>query len=577
MDDIGTSHMVLNDGGQVQNCYVNELLTYLCYYINNSTLGNIRRNIAIFYTCDEIIEAKKLLWNLSKDNLDQYTERRSTDRRSCSEASLDDIIEAIKKLDGLSKLPNFVARNVVKIPDRQPEELNILYAINRINNLEKKISSVDEALLNNDNFFVKINTELSTHKNLIEVVNNEVEIIKSQLNNDFLKKMLDKKFLSNWLDDIIMTKVSNVLYKKEKEISFIEVKNTAKNLDNHQRAEKSDLSKLESVDDQDNVLAPVSTMTHEVTQVLGDNSNSNVNIDSSVPVSDEEKTPIQCEKIEELVDEILTKHKNNVVQLDRNDEADSITNEDLVIRFNKLRYSDSDNDHIFKNKKSNSCSFDDSFSCDGFQQFLDEFVEKDFNSASLTEFHKNRNNVNQTDTKKLIPYNVVVKKNNSLIQKSPVRNSNINHSKNKFHIKLDNSCNEFINSSPLRIVDDEGFVLKESRNDFKKRLYNQKNKGLLGPPMKLINLWVHRIVKGDEYELQNYLLKKNVEAQDIVRTSHTESKFKSFKISILKNDKDKVLHNSFFPPGIKCRIWKDNKNNAINSRTFTGRLYKDYL
>ena len=208
MDDIGTSHMVLNDGGQVQNCYVNELLTYLCYYINNSTLGNIRRNIAIFYTCDEIIEAKKLLWNLSKDNLDQYTERRSTDRRSCSEASLDDIIEAIKKLDGLSKLPNFVARNVVKIPDRQPEELNILYAINRINNLEKKISSVDEALLNNDNFFVKINTELLTHKNLI-VVNNEVNV-------DFLKMMLDKKSLSDLLDDIIMTKVSNVLYKKKR-------------------------------------------------------------------------------------------------------------------------------------------------------------------------------------------------------------------------------------------------------------------------------------------------------------------------------------------------------------------------
>ena len=69
--------------------------------------------------------------------------------------------------------------------------------------------------------------------------------------------------------------------------------------------------------------------------------------------------------------------------------------------------------------------------------------------------------------------------------------------------------------------------------------------------MKLINLWVHRIVIGDEYELQNYLLKKNVEAQEIVRTSHTESKLNSFKTSILKNDKNKVLHNSFFLPGIK--------------------------
>ena len=36
-------------------------------------------------------------------------------------------------------MPSFVAQNIERLPDRQPEELNLLRIINRLSNIEKNI------------------------------------------------------------------------------------------------------------------------------------------------------------------------------------------------------------------------------------------------------------------------------------------------------------------------------------------------------------------------------------------------------------------------------------------------------
>ena len=127
-----TSAVVISD----KNFYINELLTYLSCYMHNSTLANIKKNIVSFYSFEDIIEAKKLLCGINKESLGPYVERRNSGRRSCSEAALDDIVEAMQKLDLSDNLSNFVTKNVQKIPDRQPEELNLMYMLYRINSLE---------------------------------------------------------------------------------------------------------------------------------------------------------------------------------------------------------------------------------------------------------------------------------------------------------------------------------------------------------------------------------------------------------------------------------------------------------
>ena len=136
---------------------------------------------------------------------------------------------------------------------------------------------------------------------------------------------------------------------------------------------------------------------------------------------------------------------------------------------------------------------------------------------------------------------------------------------------------KFINFSPSKIVDDEGFTLKESRSSFKKRknaeLNDMQDNGLAGPLPKLVNLWVYHVLKGDKNVLRKYLETKNIKAYDIIKTFHIDSKFNSFKISVSKYNKSKILNRSFFPNGIKCKSWHDRNSHTVQSRSFTNKFY----
>ena len=125
---------------------INEVLTYISHYIHNSTVNNIIKIAINFYNNEEILEAKKLLWNIDDLNLGNFIERRDSDKRSCSEANINDILDALIKLDSEQNLPNFVAKNIDKLPDRQPEELNLLFLINRIATMEKTLKNHSENL-----------------------------------------------------------------------------------------------------------------------------------------------------------------------------------------------------------------------------------------------------------------------------------------------------------------------------------------------------------------------------------------------------------------------------------------------
>ena len=107
--------------------YINEILAYAVHYIKSCTIDNLKKSIMEDSSADEILEAKKMLWNIAKADLNSFIDRRSTDKRSCSEANMDDLLDAIMKLDSLSKVPTFCAVNMDKIPKRHPEQLNVFF------------------------------------------------------------------------------------------------------------------------------------------------------------------------------------------------------------------------------------------------------------------------------------------------------------------------------------------------------------------------------------------------------------------------------------------------------------------
>ena len=148
---------------------INELLTYAIHYIHSSIIDNIKKCINQFYSEDDILEAKKVLWSISNDVLGAMQERKSTKARNASIANINDIFDALMKLDSLDKLPNAVAKNIDKVPSRQPEELNLLYVVQRVAELERAKEEHNETLTKLAIDILKLKEENATSPQLDNV------------------------------------------------------------------------------------------------------------------------------------------------------------------------------------------------------------------------------------------------------------------------------------------------------------------------------------------------------------------------------------------------------------------------
>ena len=105
---------------------INELLSYTLHCFNSNAFDDVKRVVTIFYSSDEVVAAKKALWAECETLLGPYPDRKTSDKRPATIPHIDDIVEAIKSLDALNKIPDVVARNLDRLPDRQPKEINIL-------------------------------------------------------------------------------------------------------------------------------------------------------------------------------------------------------------------------------------------------------------------------------------------------------------------------------------------------------------------------------------------------------------------------------------------------------------------
>ena len=155
-------------------------------------------------------------------------------------------------------------------------------------------------------------------------------------------------------------------------------------------------------------------------------------------------------------------------------------------------------------------------------------------------------------------------------------NNKINHTvSNKIYKGAKVVCNE--NKSKLlnKIYDEDSFEKALSKKN-KKLLLQSKNSnfGLLGAPPPLVHVWLYRVAKGDESDIVDLLHSKNILVHDIVRKSHNQAKYLSFKITLPKQHLNEVLSHSFWHLGIHCKVWKECDRIA-KTVSFTGKRYRD--
>ena len=126
---------------------VSELLSYISFYRNKSTVDNLRRSSLSFFSPSDIGQAKKLLIGAFTARLGtcaSTADRRNSTTRAAHEAEMDDLIAIFDILDLQEALKGyiFVAVNLDNLPKFGPEEINVAVVVERQVRTEAAISAM---------------------------------------------------------------------------------------------------------------------------------------------------------------------------------------------------------------------------------------------------------------------------------------------------------------------------------------------------------------------------------------------------------------------------------------------------
>ena len=136
------------------NVVVSNVLCYLNHCLQNCLPANIRRVAVHEFSTTDIVSAKNFLWSCSVAGLlPEYKDRRASSKRTLEEAEIDDIIEGLQILDKKEHKVRFMTDNLKDLPNYNPEQLNTVAMLRRIEDLERKY----------------INIESTEHHNTIEL------------------------------------------------------------------------------------------------------------------------------------------------------------------------------------------------------------------------------------------------------------------------------------------------------------------------------------------------------------------------------------------------------------------------
>ena len=81
------------------------LLTYACYGLNATGVPDVVTSLASIFSEKEVGDAKDMLWEQCKDNLEGKPRRVGSPKRTEKMAHLQDIVDAIGNLRGKNRMP----------------------------------------------------------------------------------------------------------------------------------------------------------------------------------------------------------------------------------------------------------------------------------------------------------------------------------------------------------------------------------------------------------------------------------------------------------------------------------------
>ena len=121
------------------------LLAYAISVRDTASPLNIKAMILARFTPEHVKVAREALWDKSEAVLGELPERRVTKNRTVKEAHVDDIIDALGKLDGAQQIPCVAVRadQLHLIPRCRPEEIDVVSLVERVSAIEETLNFVN--------------------------------------------------------------------------------------------------------------------------------------------------------------------------------------------------------------------------------------------------------------------------------------------------------------------------------------------------------------------------------------------------------------------------------------------------
>lgn len=162
---------------------VQPLLTYIVFALQSGTAEKVKNAALGYFSNQDIQNAKDSLWDNSDTSIIGDKQRRKDSSvRTEKEANTQDIINAIVKLEERAQMPCFVidAYSLHVIPRSHPEELCDISLADRLNRLEQRINSLQEAMdsVICENISLREGTDKNIHPSYSAVVNQRPQLAK---------------------------------------------------------------------------------------------------------------------------------------------------------------------------------------------------------------------------------------------------------------------------------------------------------------------------------------------------------------------------------------------------------------
>jgi hypothetical protein len=128
---------------------IQPVLAYIVFSLQGGTVEKVKNAVLGFFSNEQIQAAKDCLWEKGdKATIGEKQRRKDSAARTEKEANVLDIISALSKLDEKDQMPCIAidAYSLHVIPRSHPEELCDISLVDRLNRIEKRMSTMQEIL-----------------------------------------------------------------------------------------------------------------------------------------------------------------------------------------------------------------------------------------------------------------------------------------------------------------------------------------------------------------------------------------------------------------------------------------------